>query len=215
MSRKLMGKKLGMTHVFDNDGKVIPCTAILVQPNIVTQVKTIESDGYQAIQIAYKKKRNKNVKKPIQGHLKRAGVEEGFLKFSEFRVDDVAGYELGQPLDLSIFSEMKYVDIIGTSKGKGYQGVMKLHGFRGGPGAHGSGFHRHAGSTGMRSTPGRCLPGGKRASRMGGDRITVQNLQIVELLPEEQVILVKGQIPGAKGSIVFLQESVKKNKAKK
>ncbi len=207
MTLQLIGKKIGMTQVFDDMGNIVICTIILIEPNFVTQIKTKEKDGYQAIQIAGVKK--KRVNKPLKNHLAKAKVEDCSVLL-ESKVDDVSSFQLGQECKVDLFTEKDFVDVQGISIGKGYQGVMKLHGFAGGPAAHGSGFHRHAGSTGMRSTPGRCLPGGKRASRMGGDKITVQNLKVVKVDKEKNVLLVKGAIPGSKGNTVFIKKATKK-----
>ncbi len=213
---KLMGKKLGMTTVFNDSGAIIPCTVVSMEPNVVTQLKTVEKDGYEAIQIGFGKVEAKNVKKIEKkvkkgpfGHFKKAGVDaRRHLKESRIKAEE---YQLGQEIDVTTFEESKFVDVQGVSKGKGYQGVMKKHGFKGGPAAHGSGFHRHAGSTGMRSTPGRCLPGGPRASRMGGEHKTVQSLPVVSVNKEKNLILLKGSIPGSKGSLVVLNKSIKKS----
>lgn len=214
---KLMGKKVGMTTVFDDAGAIIPCTVISMEPNVVSQIKTQETDGYQALQLAYSKVEGKNIKKieakvkkgPF-GHFKKANVEAR-KHVKESRVENVAEYSLGQELDVTFFEGSKFVDIQGRSKGKGYQGVMKKHGFSGGPGAHGSSFHRHAGSTGMRSTPGRCFPGSPRASRMGGETKTVQSLPIISINKEKNVIIVKGSVPGSHGSLIVLNKSIKKS----
>ena len=147
--------------------------------------------------------------KPLKGHYAKAKVEPCRI-IRESRLDEVDNYEVGQKLDVSIFADAKFVDIEGMSKGKGYQGVMKLHNMRGGPAAHGSGFHRHMGSTGMRSTPGRCFPGGKRASRMGGDRKTIENLRVIAV--KGNMFLVKGAVPGARSGIVYIQKAKKKGK---
>lgn len=220
MSQKLMGKKRGMTQLFDEKGNVVVCTVIEVAPNIVVQVKTKENDGYEAVQLGYDKIRVKNprtiekrVKKPVLGHFKKAGVEP-CRHLTECRMEKTEDFQVGQEIDLSIFEETKFLDVTAMSKGKGFQGVMKLHGFAGGPAAHGSGFHRHAGSTGMRSTPGRCLPGGPRASHMGMDRVTVQNVSVVRLLKDECLVIVKGQVPGPQGGYVELSPA-KKKKTKK
>ncbi|MBS4167454.1 50S ribosomal protein L3 [Parachlamydia sp. AcF125] len=220
MAIKLMGKKRGMTQRFDEAGNLIVCTVIEVEPNVVTQLKTKAKDGYNAVQLGFEKIEandprtvKRRTSKPLQGHYAKAGVEP--RRFSgEFRVEDSAEFSLGQELKVDLFKEAGYLDVTGVSKGKGYQGVMKLHNFGGGPAAHGSGFHRHAGSTGMRSTPGRCLPGGKRASHMGVDRVTVENLKIVLVDEENNLILVQGQVPGAYDSLLFLRKARKKRSAK-
>lgn len=220
MSRKLMGKKRGMTLAFDDKGQAVPCTVIEVEPNLVTQIKTKEIDGYDAIQFAFEKMETKDPRtinnrmtKPLLGHFKKAGTTP-CRHLSEVRVDSVEGFSLGQELKADLFASEPYVDVTAISKGKGYQGVIKKHNFAGGPAAHGSGFHRHAGSTGMRSTPGRCLPGGKKASQMGLERKTVENIQVVKV--QDNLIIVKGQVPGPRNGLVYVTPAKKKiSKAKK
>lgn len=209
MSLTLIGRKKGMTQVFDLAGKLVVCTVILAEPNTVLQVKKKETDGYNGLQLAgvpYEKNKPNCLTKPLKGHFDKAQSEPCRV-VRESRLESVDSYEVGQKIDASHFSDATYVDIEGVSKGKGYQGVMKLHNMAGGPGAHGSGFHRHMGSTGMRSTPGRCFPGGKRASRMGGDRTTVQNLRVVAV--KGNLILVEGAVPGSKSGIVYISKSTK------
>ncbi len=216
MALTLMGKKRGMTQLFDEKGTVRVCTVIQAEPNAVTQIKTKETDGYIAVQMGFDKVTGKTqhtierrTKKPQRNHFKKAGVEaRRFL--TESRLDSVDGYELGQEIGVEIFEAVEFIDAVGTSKGKGYQGVMKRHGFAGGPASHGSGFHRHAGSTGMRSTPGRGLPGGKKAGQMGNERVTVQNLRIVCLNKEDHLIVVKGQVPGPRNGLVYVTQAKKK-----
>ncbi len=208
MSRKLMGKKKGMTCIFDEKGVVTPCTVISVEPNIVVQIKTDEKDGYQAVQLGFDKSiKKKNVKKPLQGHFAKAQIEPRRHLLESRSADQ---HELGQEIGVEQFEAGVLVDVCGISKGKGFQGVIKRHGFKGGPAAHGSGFHRHGGSTGMRSTPGRCLPGVKMPGQMGSKRKTVENLPVMLVDKEKQVILVKGSIPGGTNCLVIIRESVKK-----
>lgn len=212
MSPKLIARKQGMVQVFDSEGKRVVCTVLLVEPNTILHVKTKETDGYDAIQlggISLSESQAKKVSKPLKGHFKKAGVP-GVKVIRESRTSEIGAYQAGQKIGLSAFEGIRFVDVEGQSKGKGYQGVMKLHNMSGGPAAHGSGFHRHMGSTGMRSTPGRCFPNGKRASRMGGNRVTLQNLRVVSI--ENDVLLVEGAVPGAKSSIVYIREA-KKRKA--
>lgn len=210
MPLTLIGQKKGMTQVFDQDGKLIVCTVILAEPNTVLQIKRKETDGYNGIQLAgvpMNKAQAARAKKPIKGHFAKVQVEPCRV-IHESRLDEVDGYQVGQKLDATVFADAKFVDVEGVSKGKGFQGVMKLFNMAGGPGAHGSGFHRHMGSTGMRSTPGRCFPNGKRASRMGGDRMTVQNLRVVAV--KGNLLLVEGAVPGASDGVVYIRKAKKK-----
>src|SRR3990167_9596831 len=212
MSLTLIGQKKGMAQVFDQDGKLIVCTVILAEPNTVLDIKRKETHGYNGIQIGgipMTKAQADRAKKPLKGHFAKLQVEP-CNEIRESRLDNVDQYQVGQKLDASVFADVKFVDVEGVSKGKGYQGVMKLFNMAGGPGAHGSGFHRHMGSTGMRSTPGRCFPGGKRASRMGGDRKTVQNLRVVAV--KGDLLLVEGAVPGARSGTLFIRAAVKKQK---
>lgn len=221
MSLKLMGKKRGMTQIFDDKGNAVACTVIEAQPNVVTQVKTKESDGYSAIQLGFDKivvkdqrTIDKRVSKALRGHYKKGGVEPR-RHLAESRLDKVDKYSVGQEISVAEFAEIGFVDACGMSKGKGYQGVMKLFNFSGGRATHGSGFHRHAGSTGMRSSPGRCLPNGKRASHMGYDQVTVQNIRVVAVYPEENVILLEGAVPGPRNGLVYITPAMKKATSKK
>lgn len=219
-SLTMMGKKRGMTQLFDEKGNIIICTVIEIEPNVVTQIKTKEKDGYEAVQLGFNKVLGKTqhtiaarVTKPLIGHFKKAGVEPR-RHLLESHVDSLNEYALGQEIDVSTFEGVAFVDATGTSKGKGYQGVMKRHNFSGGPASHGSGFHRHAGATGMRSTPGRGLPGGKKAGQMGNERVTVQNLEVVRVDVENQLILVKGQVPGPRNGLIYIRQAVKKSAKK-
>lgn len=212
MSLTFMGKKKGMTQVFDDNGNVVVCTVIHAEPNVVTQVLTKETAGYTAVQLgAFKASaaKIKNVAKPQREFFAKKNIDPR-RKLKESRVSDVSAYTEGQEVGVDYFSDCIFVDVAAISKGKGYQGVMKRHNFAGGPAAHGSGFHRHGGSCGMRSTPGRCLPGQKKAGRMGGERVTVQNLKIVKIDVEKQAILVEGAIPGARESMVYIAKAKKK-----
>jgi large subunit ribosomal protein L3 len=216
MNRRLVGKKCGMVRVFDTDGSPVACTLIHVESNVVTQLKSKATDGYEAIQLATLKIETadprtveKRVSKPLLGHYKKASVAPR-KHLHEMRVDDAGIYKIGQELTLSFFEGVTYVDVTGTSRGKGYQGVMKKYGFAGGPAAHGSGFHRHAGSTGMRSSPGRCLPGGPRPSHMGDEQVTVQSLRVVSMDIEKGLMIVEGAVPGAKNSLVVVSGAKKR-----
>jgi large subunit ribosomal protein L3 len=217
MTLKLMGKKRGMTRLFDEKGNHVVCTVISAEPNVITQIKRKDKDGYEAIQLsAFKVKpsKKKNVSKPLQGHYVKAGVEPRGRSI-ESRVASAEEYQVGQEVGVAYFAETAYVDVQGVSKGKGYQGVIKRHHFAGGPASHGSGFHRHGGSTGMRSSPGRCLPGQKKAGRMGAETVTLQNLRIVKIDEEKQVLIVEGAIPGACGGCVYITKAKKKTSQKK
>ena len=217
MSLKLMGKKKGMTRVFDEKGNLIVCTVIAAEPNVIVQIKNQEKDGYNAVQLGAVKvpeSKKKNISKPLVGHFARAKVEPR-RHLLESRLDQVEEFELGQEVGIDYFSDVDFVDVCGTSKGKGFQGVVKRHGFGGGPGSHGSGFNRTAGSTGMRSTPGRSLPGVKKAGQMGSQKVTAENLKVIRIDAEKQVILVKGAVPGARNSLLYIRKSVKKTPVKK
>lgn len=209
MRLRLMGKKCGMVQRFNDEGNIVACTLIEVEPNVITQIKTEEKDGYQALQLGSGAIKAKNVRKPQAGHFTKAGVKP-VRHLQETRVEKAEGYTVGQTIGVDALENDVFVDVQSVSKGKGYQGAMKLHGFGGGPAAHGSGFHRHQGSIGMRSTPGRCLPGGKRASRMGGDVKTVQNMRVVTIDKERNFLLLEGSVPGAKGALVTISPAVKK-----
>lgn len=214
MSLKLLGQKKGMTRVFDSKGNLIAATVIEAEPNIVVQVKNNAKDGYSALQLGASKipkKKESRVNKPRMGHFAKAGLAP-CRYLAESRLKNLDEYEVGKEINLSYFEVDEFVDVCGVSKGKGYQGVMKLHGFRGGPASHGSGFHRHAGSTGMRSTPGRCLPGGKRASRMGGEKVTVQNLKVLAVDLDNNLLVLKGAVPGGKNAKLYISKSEKKQK---
>lgn len=215
MARKLMGRKCGMVQLFDKGGKPVACTLIRIDPNVVAQIKTRSVDGYEAIQLAAERIETNDprtiehrVSMPLRGHYKKAGVKP-CRQLHEVLVDDVNAYSVGQEMTVKLFEGVEYVDVIGTSKGKGFQGVMKKYGFAGGPASHGSGFHRHAGSTGMRSSPGRCLQGGPRASHMGDTRQTVQNLRVYAIDVEKGLIIVQGSVPGSNNSYVFVCDTKK------
>ena len=200
----LLGKKIGMTSVFSADGKNVPCTVIEVGPCVVTQVKTEEKDGYAALQLGFQEKTEKHTNKPEAGHFKKAGVNPQ-RHLAEFKGFD-GEYKLGDTITVDLFSDASFVDVIGTSKGKGYQGVVKRHGF-GGVGQTTHGQHnrlRAPGSIGACSYPAKVLKGMRMAGHMGAERVTVQNLQIIKVMPENNVLVVKGSVPGAKGSILSI-----------
>ena len=212
MSLKLMGKKRGMTRIYDESGNLIVCTVIAAEPNIIVQVKDADKDGYKAVQLGAIKvpeTKKKNISKPLVGHFARAKVEPR-RHLLESRIENTEEYQLGQEIGVDYFTDVEFVDVCGTSKGKGFQGVVRRHGFAGGPGSHGSGFNRTGGSTGMRSTPGRSLPGGKKPGQMGNQKVTAENLRVVRIDADKQVILVKGAVPGPKNSLIYIRKSVKK-----
>ena len=203
----ILGRKIGMTSVFAKNGKLIPVTVIEVEPNIVSQIKTKEKDGYEAIQLAAFDKREKLANKPEMGHLKKANTTpKRFLR--EIRGVDVANYSLGSEVKADIFAEGEMVDVTGTSKGKGFQGVIKRWNQSRGPMGHGSQYHRGVGSLGT-MLPMRVLPGKKMPGRMGGEQVTVQNLSVIQIDLENNCLLVKGNVPGPKNSLVFVRSSIK------
>jgi large subunit ribosomal protein L3 len=208
MRKGLIGIKLGMTQVFSEDGAAIGVTVIEVEPSVVIQKKTKEMDGYEALQVGYGRIKQKKVTKALQGHLKKA--DKGFFRFlREFRIA-VDGYELGQELDVSTFDVGDYVDVKGTTKGKGFAGVVKRHGFRGGRATHGSMFHRAPGSIGASADPSRVFKGKRLPGHMGNEGKTIQNLIVMAVRPDKKLLLVKGAVPGSKNGLVLVQASIKK-----
>ncbi len=202
----LLGKKIGMTSVFSADGKNIPCTVIEVGPCVVTQVKTVENDGYEALQLGFQEQKEKHLTQPELGHFKKAGVtpKRHLAEFQGFEGE----YKLGDTLTVELFNDNDFVDIVGTSKGKGYQGVVKRHGF-GGVGQATHGQHnrlRAPGSVGACSYPAKVFKGMRMAGQTGNERVTVQNLKVVKVIPEHNVMMIKGSIPGCKGSIVLIEK---------
>ena len=208
MKKAILTTKVGMTQVFSEDGVLTPVTVLQAGPCVVTQVKTVENDGYSAVQVGFGDIREKLVNKPKKGHFAKAGVTaKRFLK--EFRLEDAESYTLGQEIKADVFAAGDKVDATAKSKGKGFQGAIKRHGQSRGPMAHGSKYHRHAGSNGSATTPGRVFKGKHMPGRMGAVRVTVQNLEVVSVDAEKNLILVKGAVPGPKKSLVMLKESVK------
>ena len=208
----ILGKKIGMTQVFANDGKLIPVTVVSVEPNVVMQIKTKETDGYEAIQLGFTTKKEKHSTKSEMGHAKKANAApKRFLK--EIKGVEVSNYELGQEIKCDIFEAGEIVDVTGTSKGKGFQGVIKRHNQSRGPMGHGSQYHRGVGSMGT-LRPMRVFKGKKLPGHMGHETVTIQNLEIVAVDAIENVILVKGNIPGPKNSFVIIKTSVKHPGAK-
>ncbi len=202
----LLGKKIGMTSVFSADGKNVPCTVIEVGPCVVTQLKSLEKDGYEAVQVGFQDKKDKHTTKPLAGHFKKAGVapKRHLAEFKGFEET----YALGDAITVELFSENDFVDVVGTSKGKGFQGVVKRHGF-GGVGQATHGQHnrlRAPGSVGACSYPAKVFKGMRMAGQTGNEQVTVQNLQVLNVNPEHNLLVVKGSIPGAKGSIVTIEK---------
>jgi large subunit ribosomal protein L3 len=204
----LLGRKIGMTQVFDATGQVIPVTIIEVGPCVVTQIRTKERDGYEAVQIGYQEVKAKSLTKPEQGHLRGAGKLLRYLR--EFRADNIADYKVGDVLTVEMFTPGQRVDVIGTSKGRGFQGVVKRHGFGGGPRTHGQSDRLRApGSIGAGTDPGHVLKNTRMAGRMGNQRVTIQNLTVVDVVPERNLLLVRGSIPGAKNGLVMVRRAIK------
>ncbi|MBX6371094.1 MAG: 50S ribosomal protein L3 [Acidothermus sp.] len=205
----LLGEKLGMTQVFDEAGRVVPVTVLRAGPCVVTQVRTPQTDGYAAVQIGYGAIDPRKVNKPLAGHFRRAGVTPRRY-LAEVRTADATEYTLGQELTVDIFTPGQRVDVVGTSKGKGFAGVMKRHNFRGLPDSHGTERkHRSPGSIGACATPGRVFKGLRMAGRMGGRRVTVQNLTVQAVKPEENLLLIKGAVPGNNGTLVYVHTAAK------
>ena len=208
MKKAILTTKVGMTQVFSEDGVLTPVTVLQAGPCVVTQVKTVENDGYSAVQVGFGDIREKLVNKPKKGHFAKAGVTaKRFLK--EFRLEDAESYTLGQEIKADVFAAGDKVDATAKSKGKGFQGAIKRHGQSRGPMAHGSKYHRHAGSNGACSDPSKVFKGKKMPGHMGAKKITIQNLEIVRVDVENNLLLVKGAVPGPKKSLVTIKESVK------
>lgn len=207
MKKGLIGKKIGMTQIFNEEGKVIPVTVIEAGPCVVSQVKTEETDGYNSIQLGFGAIKESKVNKPERGHFTKANIAPArYLR--EFRVDSIEDVKVGDELKADIFMAGDKIDIQGTSKGKGFQGVIKRHGQSRGPMAHGSRYHRRPGSMGP-VAPNRVFKNKHLAGRMGGNRVTIQNLEVVQVIPEKNVILIKGNVPGAKKSLITIKSAVK------
>ncbi|UUX32870.1 50S ribosomal protein L3 [Fundicoccus culcitae] len=208
MTKGILGRKVGMTQFFTQNGELIPVTVIEATPNVVLQVKTIENDGYEAVQVGYQDMREVLSNKPAKGHVAKANATpKRFIR--EFRDVELGDYEVGQELTVETFTVGDIVDVTGTSKGKGFQGVIKRHGQHRGPMAHGSRYHRRPGSMGMASDASKVFKGKNLPGQTGGERITIQNLEIVSVDPENNVILIKGNVPGAKKSLVEVKQAIK------
>ena len=208
MKKAILATKVGMTQIFNEDGILTPVTVLQAGPCVVTQVKTVENDGYKAVQVGFTDKREKLVSKPQKGAFDKAGVSyKRFVR--EFAFENAEEYEVKQEIKADIFADGDKIDVTAISKGKGFQGAIKRHGQHRGPMAHGSKYHRHAGSNGPSSDPSRVVPGKKMAGHMGAEQVTVQNLEIVKVDVENNLILVKGAVPGPKKSLVTLKETTK------
>ena len=207
MVSTILGRKLGMTQVWSEDDNLLPVTVIQAGPCTIAQIKSEETDGYAAIQIGFGDISDKHVNKPMAGHFAKAGVAP--MKYlREVRVDDSSQYSLGDQVTVEAFNEVKRVDVTGISKGKGFAGVMKRYNFGGGPGGHGSHFHRIPGSVGMCATPSRVLKGLRLPGHMGNERVTVRNLEVISVDTEQNLLLVKGAVPGGKGALVTVRQAL-------
>ena len=208
MKKGILATKVGMTQIFNENGVLTPVTVLQAGPCVVTQVKTVENDGYSAVQVGYVDKREKLVSKPLKGHFNKAGVSyKRFVR--EFRLENASEYSVKDEIKADIFAAGDKIDATAISKGKGFQGAIKRHGQSRGPMAHGSKFHRHAGSNGAASDPSKVFKGKKMPGQMGNKKVTIQNLEIVRVDAENNLILVKGAVPGPKKSLVTIKETVK------
>ena len=208
MKKAILATKVGMTQIFSEDGVLTPVTVLQAGPCVVTQVKTVENDGYEAVQVGFVDKREKLVNKALKGHFNKAGVSyKRYVR--EFKFENAADYKVADEIKVDIFAAGDKIDATAISKGKGFQGAIKRHGQHRGPMAHGSKFHRHAGSNGSATTPGRVFKGKKMPGQMGNKRVTIQNLEVIRVDAENNLILVKGAVPGAKKALVTLKETVK------
>ena len=210
MKKAILATKVGMTQIFNDEGVLTPVTVLQAGPCVVTQVKTVENDGYKAVQVGFVDKREKLVSKPVKGHFDKAGVS-GKRYVKEFRFENAEEYTLAQEIKADIFAAGDKIDATAVSKGKGFQGAIKRHNQSRGPMTHGSKFHRHAGSNGSASDPSKVFKGKKMPGQMGNKKITVQNLEVVRVDAENNLILVKGSVPGPKKCLVTIKETVKAN----
>lgn len=211
MKKAILAKKIGMTQIFDENGRVVPVTVLEAGPIFVTQVKTIENDGYEAIQVGYVDKKDKHTNKPEKGHFDKAGVAPKRV-VREFRLEGAAGYTVGAEIKADVFASGDKIDVTGVSKGKGFQGAIKRHGQSRGPMAHGSKYHRAVGSMGAATSPGRVFKGKKLPGHMGHVKVTIQNLEIVRVDADKNLLLVKGAVPGTKGTVLTIKDTVKASK---
>ncbi|OPY81562.1 MAG: 50S ribosomal protein L3 [Syntrophus sp. PtaU1.Bin005] len=208
MKKMIIGRKIGMMQVFAEDGAAVPVTVVEVEPSVVTQKKTVDTDGYDAVQLGYGRMKQNKVTKPLQGHFNKAN--KGYFRvLKEMRSDSIDDYELGQEITVEAFSVGESVDITGTTKGKGFAGVIKRHGFGGGRATHGSMFHRAPGSIGASAYPSRVLKGKKLPGQMGNKQKTVKNLMIWSIRSEKNLIMIKGAVPGARNGYLFIKQSAK------
>ena len=211
MKKGIIGRKVGMTQIFDEKGNVIPVTVIEAGPCVVAQVKTVEKEGYNALQLGFGEVKTKHMNKPEMGHFAKSKIDNK-KHLREFRLDDISSYKVGDEVKADIFAAGEKIDVQGTSKGKGFQGVIKRHGQHRGPMGHGSMYHRRPGSMGSTSTPGRVFKGKKLPGHMGRVTVTIQNLDVVRVDMDKNVILVKGSVPGPKGAILKVKSAVKASK---
>lgn len=206
--KTLLGKKIGMTQIFTEDGQVVPVTVVEAGPEVVTQIKTVETDGYNAVQVGYEDQKAHRVNKPMTGHYEKAGVAPK-KHLAEFKIEDGETYELGQEITVADFEEGMKIDITGISKGKGTQGNIKRHGHHRGPMSHGSKHKRLAGALAAGTYPSRVFKGNKAPGRMGRDKITIQNVVLVKVIADRNLMLVKGAVPGKKGGVVRIRPAIK------
>lgn len=211
MCKGLIGKKLGMTGLFTPDGESVPVTAVQVGPCVVTQIKTIDTDGYNALQLGFSEKKKTRVNKPLKGHFKKSG-DACFAYLREVQVNDPGEYEIGQTIGLDVFDIGERIDVTATTKGKGFSGVIKRHGFHGGKKTHGSHSHRIPGSIGCSAWPSKVIKGKKLPGQYGNQRKTIRNLEIVDIRPQENIVLIKGAVPGSKNGFVEIKKPKIANK---
>ncbi len=209
MKKAIIGKKIGMTQIFNENGKVVPVTVVEAGPCVITQIKTIENDGYEALQVGFENQKPLRVTKPLMGHFKKNDIAPKRI-LKEFRLEDISAYNVGELIKAEIFEEGEKIDVIGTSKGKGYSGVIKRWNFSRLKESHGTGpVHRHGGSSGANSNPSRVFKGLKMAGHLGAERVTIQNLTVVKVDIENNLIAVKGAIPGPNGGTVIIRNNIK------
>lgn len=209
MKKAILAKKIGMTQIFNDKNEFVPVTVLQAGPCVVVQKKVVDTDGYDSIQVGFEDAKIKKVTKPLSGHFKKANViPKRFLR--EFRLEDISSYNVGDEIKADIFSVGDMVDVVATSKGKGFQGSIKRHGHHRGPMAHGSKYHRGVGSMSSATTPGKVKKGKKMPGHMGAKRVTVQNLEVVRSDASKNILILKGSVPGPKGSLIFVKDSVKK-----